>query len=110
MKRIIKKSMAICLIVIMMISMLPVMQTKAATTTGEGTKEDPMIVSVDTFGAGEEDYLIGEESDGYAYITLKFAEAGKLSLDNEGSYNMYVNGATSPVIWIRNELCQAGTR
>ena len=56
MKRIIKKSMAICLIVIMMISMLPVMQTKAATTTGEGTKEDPMIVSVDTFGAGEEDY------------------------------------------------------
>ena len=110
MKRIIKKSMAICMIVIMMISMLPVMQTKAATTTGEGTKEDPMIVSVDTFGAGEEDYLIGEESDGYAYITLKFAEAGKLSLDNEGSYNMYVNGATSPVIWIRNELCQAGTQ
>lgn len=110
MKRIIKKSMALCLIVIMMISMLPVMQTKAATTTGEGTKEDPLIVSVDTFGAGEEDYLIGEESDGYAYITLKFAEAGKLSLDNEGSYNMYVNGATSPVIWIRDELCQAGTQ
>ena len=70
MKRIIKKSMAICMIVIMMISMLPVMQTKAATTTGEGTKEDPMIVSVDTFGAGEEDYLIGKKVMGMPILPL----------------------------------------
>ena len=38
MKRIIKKSMAICMIVIMMISMLPVMQTKAATLVLRGAQ------------------------------------------------------------------------